>query len=179
MASTGEAVPTLRELAAMAHEQSAEQLVARFGAIALVGPAAPLGEAAPGFRYATEHGPRTGGAPHPMQSLLDSVVYGVVKRQPGGAFASILVVGRAPNSDVWIDDAHVSKLHARIAVDAARGHVISDAGSANGTFADDVRLAERAERVLVEGTRVAFGDRSFVVRGVATLHAMLARFPRP
>lgn len=178
METTG-AVPTLRELAAIAHDESAEQLVARFGVIALVGPPAPLTDAAPGFRYATEHGPRAGGAPHPMQSLLDSVVYGVVKRQPGAAFAHLVVVGRAPNSDVWIDDARVSKLHARIAIDPARGHVISDAGSANGTFVDDARLAEREERVLVEGTRVAFGDRSFVVRNVATLHGMLSRFPRP
>ncbi len=172
------AVPTLRELVALVRDESPDQFVARFGALAFVGPAAPPSDAAPGFRYATEHGKRTGQAPHPMQSLLDSVVYGIVKRQPGAAFASVIVVGRAPNSDVWIDDPHVSKLHARIAVDPARGHVLTDAGSANGTFVDGVSLGERDERVLVEGTRVAFGDRAFVVRNVATLHAMLGRFPR-
>jgi pSer/pThr/pTyr-binding forkhead associated (FHA) protein len=172
-----EPVPTVRELVGMAHAGSDAELVARFGAFALVGPGATPGTDAPGFRYATEHGKRPGGV-HPMASLLESVVYGLVKRA-GSPFPNVLVVGRAPNSDVWIDDARVSKLHARVTVDPAGGLSIADGGSANGTFVDDRRLAEREERPLVEGTRVAFGDRTFVVRNVATLHATLKRFPKP
>lgn len=170
-----EEVPTVRDLVALAHTETADALVARFGIFALVGPATPQADEPVGFRYATEHGPRTGGAPHPMTTLLESVVYGLTKRS-GSAFASVVVIGRAPNSDVWIDDARVSKLHARVTIDPS--HVISDAGSANGTFVDDHRLIDREERPLVEGTRVRFGDRPFVVRGVASLHAMLKRFPR-
>jgi hypothetical protein len=172
-----ETVPTIQELAALAHETSDEDIVTRFGALALVGPATKPAEDLPGFRYATEAGPRPGGAPHPMTSLLESAVYGLVKR-PGSAFPNILVIGRAANSDVWIDDMQVSKLHARIALDPVHGHMLSDAGSANGTFVDDHRLTEREDRALVEGTRVRFGDRAFTVRGVAGLCAVLRRMPR-
>lgn len=171
------AVPTLRDLVRDAHALEAASLVARLGRFALVGPPAPPpAEGAPGFRWATEHAPRQGGAAHPMVSLLESVVYGIVKR-PGSPFVSVVVVGRAPNSDLWIDDGRISKLHARIALDDPRGHVLSDAGSANGTFVDDQRLGDREERVLAEGTRVRFAERPFVVRGVVALHAMLRRMP--
>lgn len=172
-----EEAPTVRELVTLARVGPESAFVGRFGQFALVGPAAEHVSDAPGFRYATEHGKRPGGA-HPMASLLESVVYGLTKRA-GSPFPSVLVIGRAPNSDVWIDDARVSKLHARVTLDAAQTYLLSDAGSANGTFVDDVRLGEREERPLVEGTRVSFGDRAFVVRGVATLHAMLRRFPKP
>lgn len=172
-----ENVPTVAELADIARETSDEDLVLRFGTLALVGPKAPPSAELPGFRYATESGKRPGGAPHPMTTLLESVVYGLVKRA-GSAFPNMLVVGRAPNSDVWIDDLQISKLHARIALDPSLGHLLSDAGSANGTFVDDHRLTEREDRALVEGMRVRFGDRPFTVHAVATLCATLRRFPR-
>jgi hypothetical protein len=172
-----EVVPTVRELIVLAHDGSVDEWVARFGTFALVGPPVVPSDELPGFRYATEHGRRPGNAPHPMASLLDSVVYGLLKRA-GSPFAAVIVIGRAPNSDVWIDDARVSKLHARVAVDPTRGLVISDAGSANGTFVDDHPLHEREDAPLVEGTRVRFGDRPFTVRHVPTLYTMLRRFPR-
>ena len=53
------------------------------------------------------------------------------------------------------------------------------AGMSAQTAEEPRAWAEREERVIVEGTRVAFGDRSFVVRNVTTLHGMLSRFPRP
>jgi hypothetical protein len=172
-----EKAPTVQELADLARAESDEALVARFGSLVLVGPDAPPSTDLPGFRYATESAKRVG-APHPMTALLESVVYGLVKRA-GSPFPNILVVGRAPNSDVWIDDIQISKLHARVALDPSLGHLLSDAGSANGTFVDDHRLTEREDRALVEGTRIRFGDRPFIVHGVTTLCGTLRRFPTP
>ncbi len=168
-------VPTLQDLVSLAQTSTEDDFLARFGPLALVGPTAPPSEELPGFRYATEHGRRANGA-HPMSTLLESVVYGITKRA-GSPFPNIIVIGRAPNSDVWIDDALVSKLHARVAIDPSLGYLLSDASSANGTFVDDHRLTEKEDRPLVEGTRVRLGDRAFTVRAVPALFAMLRRFP--
>src|SRR5262245_28257883 len=43
------------------------------------------------------------------------------------------IVGRDPQSSVWIDDPHVSSQHARITVTASKG-MVEDLGSTNGTF---------------------------------------------
>jgi DNA-binding NtrC family response regulator/pSer/pThr/pTyr-binding forkhead associated (FHA) protein len=60
------------------------------------------------------------------------------------------VIGRAPPADVCIDDASVSRAHARLARGSA-GAWILDLGSRNGTFVND-------ERVGPEGAPVAAGD---------------------
>lgn len=170
-----EPAPTLRTLVDLARSGPVATLVAQLGTYALVGPPAAPGDPTGPFRYATEYTKRPVGAPDPMADFFDNLAIGLVKRS-GGAFGSVLVVGRAPNSDVWIDDASVSKLHARIAMEDEGAHVISDARSTNGTWVNDVQLDEREERLLVDGTRVRFGDRSFTVRSVATLHQMLSKF---
>jgi hypothetical protein len=173
-----DAARTIRSLIGVSHDLAVEGFVELLGPLALVGAASPVPDGEPQFRYATEHKRRDAGAPHPLAALLDSVAYGLVKRARS-AFATTLVVGRAPNCDVWIDDVQISKLHARIVVDPARGHLLNDGGSANGTFVDEERIGDRSDRVLVEGTRVRFGERAFVARDVALLHATLRRFPRP
>lgn len=171
---TEPALPTLRTLAELARTSPVEALVAQLGTFALVGPpAAP--EATGPFRYATEYTKRPAGTSDPLTDFFENVAIGLVKR-PGTAFGSVLVVGRAPNSDVWIDDASVSKLHARITIEEDGAHVISDARSTNGTWVNDAQIDEREARLLVEGTRLRFGDRSFTVRSVTTLHQMLSRF---
>ncbi len=167
--------PTLRALVEPCRTRPVTALTEQLGSLALVGPAAAPTVTTDQFRYATEFTKRGPDAPDPMADFLDSLVIGLVKRQ-GGAFASVLIVGRTPTSDVWIDDASVSKLHARIAVEDDDAHVISDARSTNGTWVNDVQLDEREERLLVDGTRLRFGDRAFTVRSVTTLHQMLSRF---
>jgi hypothetical protein len=167
--------PTLRTLVDLSRGGPASALITRLGTLALVGPPAAPSESPVEFRYATEFTQRAPGAADPMIDFFDNLAIGLVKR-PGTAFGSVLVVGRAATSDVWIDDQSVSKLHARITLEDEGAYVISDARSTNGTWVNDVQLDEREERLLVDGTRLRFGDRSFTVRSVATLHQMLSRF---
>jgi DNA-binding winged helix-turn-helix (wHTH) protein len=50
------------------------------------------------------------------------------------------ILGRAPDAGVWIDEASVSRHHARIRVDAS-GAFIEDLGSKNGTFLRGERVS--------------------------------------
>lgn len=61
------------------------------------------------------------------------------------------VVGRDPESQVWIDDATVSRRHARIV-----GATIEDLGSKNGTTVSERSVAEAV--VLRNGDRIRFGN---------------------
>jgi DNA-binding winged helix-turn-helix (wHTH) protein len=65
------------------------------------------------------------------------------------------VVGRDAAAQVRLDDANVSRRHARIIVSAA-GTQIEDLGSKNGTFLDGLRLPAGAVP-LPDGGRVVFG----------------------
>jgi len=65
------------------------------------------------------------------------------------------IVGRDDEADVILDDASVSRRHARITVDGS-GARVEDLGSKNGTFVHGVRLT--APQVLVAGNLVAFAS---------------------
>jgi DNA-binding winged helix-turn-helix (wHTH) protein len=64
------------------------------------------------------------------------------------------VVGRDPESDIWLDVPGVSRRHARIAV---RGTVatLEDLGSTNGTFVDGSPV--QAVTPLADGQKLTFG----------------------
>ena len=64
------------------------------------------------------------------------------------------IVGRDPACNVWIDEATVSRRHARIVVDAEHA-ALEDLGSKNGTCVGDQALAAVAE--LRDGDRIRFG----------------------
>lgn len=65
------------------------------------------------------------------------------------------VVGRDPDAEVWLDDATVSRRHARIVVGDG-GALLEDLGSKNGTSVGQTPLAESV--ALRDGDAVAFGD---------------------
>jgi DNA-binding winged helix-turn-helix (wHTH) protein len=65
------------------------------------------------------------------------------------------VVGRDAAAQVRLDNASVSRRHARIIVSGA-GALIEDLGSKNGTFLDELRLAPGTVP-LTDGGRVVFG----------------------
>lgn len=65
------------------------------------------------------------------------------------------VIGRDDAAALWIDDALVSRRHARIVVDET-GAVLEDLGSKNGTSVEGVGLSEPAN--LQDGNRVGFGQ---------------------
>jgi putative peptide zinc metalloprotease protein len=66
-----------------------------------------------------------------------------------------LSLGRAPQSDVRIEDETVSRQHARIWHDAA-GAQIEDVGSSYGTFVDGGRL--KGPTTLEDGSTIRLGD---------------------
>jgi DNA-binding winged helix-turn-helix (wHTH) protein len=75
------------------------------------------------------------------------------------------LVGRDRESVVWIDDASVSRKHARIAVDDA-GATVEDLGSKNGTFVRGRRI-EKAAR-LADGDPIRIGPASLIFRAFRT-----------
>jgi S-DNA-T family DNA segregation ATPase FtsK/SpoIIIE len=65
------------------------------------------------------------------------------------------LVGRDPQSEIWLDYSTVSRRHARIVV-SPRGTLLEDLGSKNGTSVEGVGLSEPAN--LQDGNRVGFGQ---------------------
>jgi hypothetical protein len=77
-------------------------------------------------------------------------------RRKTNAESRIITVGRSAQSDVQIDSATVSKVHASFAQDG-ESWVIIDAGSRNGTFVGGTRLQAATETRLTDGARIDFG----------------------
>ena len=83
-----------------------------------------------------------------------------------------LVVGRAPDCDVLVDDPAVSLKHAAILWDGQSG-LLRELGSSNGTFLNGIRLGSRA--VLRSGDELSFGHSHFVYLRTGELHARLLK----
>jgi hypothetical protein len=71
------------------------------------------------------------------------------------------IVGRHPESDVWLDASSVSRVHARIIIADGRA-TVEDRGSRNGTFMNGARL--ETPHPLLDGTAVTFGSERVVFR---------------
>lgn len=67
-----------------------------------------------------------------------------------------LRIGRHPSSDILLDDALVSRTHARLVVQDDGSLVIEDLHSANGVYVNGERLGRHAHR-LCEGDRLLIG----------------------
>ncbi len=70
-----------------------------------------------------------------------------------------IVVGRSSYCTVILDDASISRLHARLRLEGD-DVVIEDSGSRNGTFVNDVRIeaptvVRPGDRILIGSVRVA------------------------
>lgn len=73
------------------------------------------------------------------------------------------LIGRNPESTVWVDAAGVSRRHARVKLDAESGAaIIEDLGSTNGTFVNDTRA--EAPVVLRDGDVVHLGSVALTFR---------------
>jgi len=99
---------------------------------------------------------RSCGTPRDGEVHLDLVL-------PGGDRLPLdrpLAIGRAPASDIRLEDPSVSRAHARIIVDD-QGTRIQDAGSSHGTFVDGRRLDEPLN--LAAGMRIELGDSALEV----------------
>ena len=71
------------------------------------------------------------------------------------------LIGREDDAVVWIDDAAVSRRHARVVVDGS-GAVLEDLGSKNGTYLQGRRLQAPAK--LADGDRILIGTASMTFR---------------
>lgn len=71
------------------------------------------------------------------------------------------VFGRDDNAELWIDDAAVSRRHARITVRDGRA-TLEDLGSKNGTFHNGRRLTRAVG--LSDGDRIEIGRASMIFR---------------
>jgi pSer/pThr/pTyr-binding forkhead associated (FHA) protein len=79
-----------------------------------------------------------------------------------------LTVGRDATNDIVINDAEVSRRHARLTFQGGK-YVLEDLGSTNGTFVNGQRLA--GPRVLKAGEVVSFGEQIILVFEVTTVDA--------
>jgi len=82
---------------------------------------------------------------------------------PGAAFTlegDQLTVGRDSTNEIVINDAEVSRRHARLTFQGGK-YVLEDLGSTNGTFVNGQRLA--GPRVLKAGEVVSFGEQIVLV----------------
>jgi DNA-binding winged helix-turn-helix (wHTH) protein len=71
------------------------------------------------------------------------------------------VVGRSPDSGIWIDAGSVSREHARIVIAGGRA-TVEDSRSTNGTFVNGARVTAR--HPLVDGSTVTFGSEEAIFR---------------
>jgi DNA-binding winged helix-turn-helix (wHTH) protein len=65
------------------------------------------------------------------------------------------IVGRAPDADVWIDAAGVSRHHARIRLEGEMA-TLEDLGSKNGTYVGGQRVSKAA--ALADGDQIRLGS---------------------
>jgi predicted component of type VI protein secretion system len=88
---------------------------------------------------------------------------------PGAAYTlegDQLMIGRDSTNEVVINDAEVSRRHARLTFQGGK-YVLEDLGSTNGTFVNGQRLA--GPRVLKAGEVVSFGEQIVLVFEVVSI----------
>jgi predicted component of type VI protein secretion system len=90
---------------------------------------------------------------------------------PGASFTlegDQLTVGRDATNEITINDAEISRRHARLTFQGGK-YVLEDLGSTNGTFVNGQRLA--GPRVLKAGEVVQFGEQIMLVFEATTIDA--------
>jgi DNA-binding winged helix-turn-helix (wHTH) protein len=98
----------------------------------------------------------------PSRSAADTLAYRLVwGRREVALDPGENLIGRDRDSVVWIDDASVSRRHARILIDSS-GAAVEDLGSKNGTYVRGRRI-EKVTR-LADKDAVKIGPASMVFR---------------
>jgi hypothetical protein len=152
---------------------SREQFLARVSGIFLAVATTP-GPLTLGFR--TEYARP---AVQPQRGAL-SAVYPVVKAK-GNPYPERISLGRAPNCDIVLRVASVSKLHAHFLVKAglAKGgwrgsaHDLVDLGSHNGTRVNGAAVTPQQAVPVGVGDLLQFGEVTAELIDAETLHAVL------
>lgn len=84
-----------------------------------------------------------------------------VRKRHGNPFPEQIGLGRAPNTDVSLQLAGLSKYHAVILLNGG-SYSLADAGSKNGSYIDGRRLLTRESKSLSSGSRVRLGPYRFL-----------------
>ncbi|MGC4091603.1 MAG: FHA domain-containing protein [Polyangiaceae bacterium] len=103
--------------------------------------------------------PKTGLVPVEQRRLSSVLCAPVVVVTPEGErelVSGSLRIGRHPSSDIVLNDALVSRTHARLVIEDDHGIVVEDLHSANGVYVNGERLGRHALR-LREGDRLLIG----------------------
>ena len=167
--------PTVASLVARAVSSRA-RLTHELGAWVLVGPRPAEEVDEWSFRTLSTRTLRD--AAGKVEAVLDAtfVVYALKKARPDGPFRNTILVGRSRTNDVCIAHSSVSKLHARVRINDNGAHLLSDAGSSNGTILDGEALPPDQERPLASGAHLRFGGCAVQLFEPERFVAMLARF---
>lgn len=90
-----------------------------------------------------------------------------------------LTIGRDPGADLTLDDAGVSRRHARLSLADGDGPVIEDLGSSNGTFVNGERVG--GKRRLADGDEIRIGETAIELHdaGGSTPVTEIAPAPAP
>jgi hypothetical protein len=91
-----------------------------------------------------------------MVAAREGKVYAIQKRAGANSDKDV-TLGRSRDNDVWINDAEVSKHHAKLLVGANGAVQISDIGSTNGTFLNAKRIDNNVPCALKTYDSVQFG----------------------
>jgi hypothetical protein len=75
-------------------------------------------------------------------------------------------VGRGTDSDLHLNHASVSKVHAALKMDIQHNLLVADTGSTNGTHINGVRIPYGEARPIQEGDVVSFGDAEVRLRKI-------------
>jgi hypothetical protein len=112
--------------------------------------------------------------PHEGEALVFEVV-----KDPGkqNAFPMGVTVGRIDTNDVPLDDVSVSRFHAWLQQDA-KGWVLCDAESKNGTFIDGRRLEPKQKLAIKDKAKLKFGEVEVTWFSVDALIAMMEEMMR-
>lgn len=104
----------------------------------------------------------------------DVAVYAVRNPQVSPEKICPIHLGRDPSSDIFIDDAWVSRHHALFErLEGSVDYVIVDKGSRNGTRIDNVVCPPMSSTKVRFGARVSFGDLPLMFFSAAGLFATL------
>jgi pSer/pThr/pTyr-binding forkhead associated (FHA) protein len=79
-------------------------------------------------------------------------------KEPGREFeirSDRMTIGRSRDSDIFLEDLAVSRLHTTVGRDNAGNYVIRDENSANGTYVNNQRITEQP---LEEGDEIQVGQ---------------------
>ncbi len=93
--------------------------------------------------------------PVPSAGAGEALALAMIPRKAG---SGQLTLGRGPANDLEINDATLSQVHLLLMEASRHCWTVRDAGSRNGTWADDRPLAAGGPRMLASGMRIQAGQ---------------------